>query len=121
MWQPSSEAIRFPQLASFVDTSRHGIGVRIRVSAGARADRIEGIAPDADGRARLKVAVRSAPERGRANAAVLALLAREWMLPKSALRIVAGASSRHKIVGIAGDPADVGKDLAVWAGRRFSG
>lgn len=120
MWQPSSEASRFPQLASFVETSRQGIGVRLRVSAGARADRIDGFAPDADGRAWLKVAVRRAPERGQANAAVLALLAREWMVPKSALRIVTGATSRHKIVCIEGDPGDVSKHLAAWTARRFA-
>jgi uncharacterized protein YggU (UPF0235/DUF167 family) len=41
---------------------------------------------------------------GRANEALLQLLAREWRLPRRDLAILAGAASRNKCVGIAGDP-----------------
>jgi uncharacterized protein YggU (UPF0235/DUF167 family) len=89
------------------------------VVAGARNDRIEGIIPEAGGGMRLKVAVRAVADRGRANAAVIALLAREWDLPKSCLTIAAGASTCRKTIDIAGDPAAAARSLASWANRRF--
>jgi uncharacterized protein (TIGR00251 family) len=42
------------------------------------------------------------PVEGAANAALVALLAEHLRLPKSAVTISAGATSRHKTVRIAG-------------------
>lgn len=50
----------------------------------------------------LKLAVTAAPERGRANAAVTELLADALDLPKSAVRVVAGETSKTKQVEIIG-------------------
>ncbi len=41
-------------------------------------------------------------EKGKANAAVIKLLARTWNLPRSSLRIVSGESSPRKQILIAG-------------------
>ena len=49
---------------------------------------------------RLKIAGAAPPLEGRANDAVLDLLAGCLALPRSALRVVAGHSSRHKRVQI---------------------
>jgi len=51
---------------------------------------------------RLKVAVTAAPERGRANEAVLEVLAEALELPASSLRIVSGETSPLKTVEIQG-------------------
>lgn len=51
---------------------------------------------------KLKVRVRAPPERGRANAAVIALLAAALGIPEERLRIVAGTSSARKVVEIDG-------------------
>ncbi len=51
---------------------------------------------------RLKVAVTSPPVDGEANAAVIELLAKTLGVPRSAIEVVAGASSRRKTVRIAG-------------------
>ena len=51
---------------------------------------------------RLKVAVTAAPERGKANDSVVAVLAGALSLPASRIRIVAGASSPLKTVEIDG-------------------
>jgi hypothetical protein len=48
----------------------------------------------------LKVQVSAPPERGRANEAVLDLLASVLDLPRKALRIVVGDSSPRKVVEI---------------------
>jgi uncharacterized protein YggU (UPF0235/DUF167 family) len=57
--------------------------------------------------------VRAPPEDGRANEALLRLLAREWRLPRRDLSIVAGAASRYKTVHVAGDPRQLADRLAV--------
>lgn len=60
----------------------------------------------------LKVSVTAAPERGRANAAVEALLARTLGLPPSQVRVVAGQAARSKRVTIDGlDAAEVRRRL----------
>lgn len=47
---------------------------------------------------RLRVYVTVPPEDGKANDAVVALLAKELGLPKSAVRIVQGSTGRNKVV-----------------------
>jgi uncharacterized protein len=76
-----------------------GISVRlsIKVVPGAARDEIAGWLGDA-----LKLRVSAAPERGKANAAVEALLARALALPRGAVRVVAGETSARKTVEIDG-------------------
>ena len=45
------------------------------------------------------------PDKGKANAAVVALLARALGVPKSAVSVVSGETSRLKTLAIAGDSA----------------
>lgn len=108
-------------LPSFVSPGRCGLEVRVRVTPRARADRIDGVIADADGRLRLKVAVTEAAERGRANEAVIAALARAWDLPKSTLAVVAGATDRRKTLVLAGDADALRQRLANWCRDRGFG
>lgn len=55
------------------------------------------VASDVDGAADLRVCVTVAPENGKANAAVLKLLAKALCIPKSRLQLLRGATSRNKI------------------------
>jgi uncharacterized protein (TIGR00251 family) len=50
----------------------------------------------------LKAHLTAPPVEGAANAALIALLAERLAIPKRAITIVRGASSRHKVVDIAG-------------------
>jgi uncharacterized protein len=93
----------------------HGVRVRLRVTPRARTQRIDGLCEDAAGGVRLKVAVTAAPEDGRANASVVALLAREWHMPKSAFSIAAGAADRMKILDVAGNSDEIMSKLLVWS------
>ena len=52
---------------------------------------------------RLKVQITAAPEKGKANAAVVEVLAEALGLPKSALRIAAGETSPLKTVEVDAD------------------
>lgn len=77
-----------------------GAELRVRVQPGASKDAIEGRGEDSAGQAFLKVRVRAAPEKGKANAAVERLLAKGLGLPKSAVSVEKGETQRIKTVRI---------------------
>ncbi|MBI0432973.1 DUF167 domain-containing protein [Roseomonas sp. KE0001] len=87
-------------------------GVELRVKAQPRARR-EGIQGwmEALGGPRLRVAVNAAPEDGRANRAICALLAAALHVPPSAIAVVHGAASREKTCRIEGDPLRLAEQL----------
>jgi uncharacterized protein len=59
-----------------------------------------------------KVRVAAAPERGRANAALVALLARTLGVPPAGIRVAAGQTYRRKVVEIDGlDKGEAGRLL----------
>lgn len=97
---------------------RDGVTVAVRLTPKASANRIAGIAAGPDGAQTLKASVTAAPERGKANAALLALLAKAWRLPKSALSLPIGAANRRKVVHVAGDPALLKRSLDEWVAGR---
>lgn len=95
-----------------------GITVTVRLTPKAGADRIDCVAGDAAGDSALKVRVTAAPESGKANAALIKLLAKSWKLPKSTLSIAGGAKDRNKVVHVAGDPAMLERALIQWFEER---
>ena len=74
-----------------------GCTISVRVQPRASRDRVLGFR---DGTVR--VSVTAPPQDGRANAAVLVLLAERLGVAKSRLRIVRGHSSRDKLVAVEG-------------------
>jgi len=84
-----------------------GTRVRLRVKPGARKTAIVGVHGGA-----LKLAVAAAPEKGKANRAVIQLLAEALALPASAVTIVAGDTSQDKVAEIALEPEAVRAKLA---------
>jgi hypothetical protein len=66
------------------------------------ADRIDGVAIDAGGERYLKARVRAAPEDGKANAALEALVARVLRVAKGQVSVIRGSTSRMKTLGIEG-------------------
>lgn len=76
----------------------------MRVTPNAGADRIEGTELRDDGSAVLRVRVRAVPDKGKANTAVVALLAKALAVPKSAVVVISGDTARLKTIAIAGDP-----------------
>jgi uncharacterized protein (TIGR00251 family) len=73
-----------------------GTRLRVRVKAGARTSAVGG----AHGGA-LKISVAAVAERGKANRAVVAVLAEALGLPTSSVTIVSGKSSQDKVVVVA--------------------
>ena len=82
-----------------------GVTLHVRLTPKGGRDVIEGVEALADGRNILKARVRAAPENGRANEALIALIASTLRAPKSSVSIRAGATSRAKTVFVAGAPA----------------
>jgi uncharacterized protein (TIGR00251 family) len=82
-----------------------GVRLQVRLSPKASAERIQGLVEDGAGGVALKVAVTAPAEAGKANAALLALLARTLKLKRGDVRLALGATDRRKLVHLAGDPA----------------
>jgi uncharacterized protein YggU (UPF0235/DUF167 family) len=87
--------------------------LRLRVSPGAGRTALVGRHGDA-----WKVRVTEAPERGRANEAVLRLLAETLALPRTALTLVSGHGGREKVVELTGmGPALIERRLSSASAR----
>ncbi|MBI2585711.1 MAG: DUF167 domain-containing protein [Rhodospirillales bacterium] len=84
-----------------------GVLVVVRLTPKAGRSRVGPVVAGADGGGVLKVAVTEAPERGKANAALIGLLAKTWRLPKGAIAVARGATDRNKILRIEGAPASL--------------
>ena len=91
-----------------------GLRVRLKVTPKAKRNQIGGLLDEPDGGKALKVAVTAAPEDGKANAAVIALLAEEWGVAKSAISVVSGATDRRKLVEIRGPSQELLARLQGW-------
>lgn len=84
------------------------VRISVKVVPGSSRDCLAGWLGDT-----LRVRVTAAPERGKANAAVEALLDRELGLARGSARIVAGQTSPRKIVEVIGLPrAEIERRLA---------
>ncbi len=83
-------------------------GLRLYVKLAPKASRagLGGVEQDADGRAWLKVRITAAPEKGKANKALLKLLAKHLGIAPSRLELIAGATDRRKVVRVPGLSAD---------------
>lgn len=88
-----------------------GVILTVRVTPRGGRDAVDGAETLADGKAMLKVRVRTAPENGAANDAVRRLISDVVGRPASAVRLEAGASSRVKTLAITGDAALIGTAL----------
>jgi uncharacterized protein len=93
-----------------------GLRVVVRVTPRSSRDALDGIAELADGRSVLKLRVRAVPEDGRANAAVVKLIAKALGVAASAVHIESGETARLKTIFVAGaGAAELGRlaDLAL--------
>jgi uncharacterized protein (TIGR00251 family) len=85
---------------------------RVRLTPKGRRDAIEGWWIGGAGQRALKARVAAPPEDGKANAALIGLLARTLEVRGSDVRIVSGASSRLKTIEIEGDESRLSSLLA---------
>ncbi len=79
----------------------NGVEMTVKVVPGASRDRVAGVLGDA-----LKVAVSAPPEKGKANQAVIEILAKALGVKRNAIQIVAGHTQPRKTVLIVGVRAE---------------
>lgn len=70
--------------------------LRVKVIPKSSKSEVVGYLPDGT----LKVKIAAAPERGKANAELCALLAKQFGVPRKNVAIVSGETSQHKHVRI---------------------
>ncbi|HBT69037.1 MAG TPA: hypothetical protein DEB63_13385 [Agrobacterium sp.] len=85
------------------------VRLSVRLTPNGGRDAIDGVEQDADGNAHLKVRVSAVPEGGKANRALIVLLAKKLDLPKSTITVISGETARKKILRIDTDPEDFEK------------
>ena len=86
--------------ASFAKDVTDGCTLSVRVHPGARKNGVTGVHAGA-----LKISLTAPPVDGKANEAVIAFLADALHLPRARVALVAGATSRAKMVRITGKSA----------------
>ena len=78
-----------------------GCSLALRIQTGAKRTAITGIYEEL-GHPHLSIALQAQPIEGRANAALIAFLAKLFSLPRSAVAILHGEHSRMKLVSLKG-------------------
>lgn len=94
--------------------SGDGVRIAIRLTPKASRNRIGPISRDATGAAAFKAQVTAPPEDGKANAALVKLVAKKLSVAKSRISIAIGATSRRKILLVAGDARALVAKLETW-------
>jgi hypothetical protein len=90
-------------MTTFKD-ARLGAALTVKVTPKAKANKLAGVMDDGT----LKVQVTAPPEAGKANAALVALLAKTFGLSADQVEIIAGHSAERKLVSLVGiSPAEV--------------
>lgn len=89
-----------------------GIVLAVRLTPRASRDGIDGVKEG-----RIQARVRAVPEDGRANAALVELVADEIDVPKSTIEVTAGHIARLKSLHIKGDAAALEARVTAWLKR----
>ncbi len=87
--------------------SKRGITFRVRVTPKAAKNAISGVYKNSDGNMSLKVSTTAQPEKGKANKAVIAILAKKFHKAKSVFTVVSGETDRNKTILVDGDVDDI--------------
>ncbi len=90
------------------------VTVAVRLTPKASRNAMDGVAALSDGRPVAVARVTTPPADGAANKALSLLLAKTFKVPKSAVSIVSGHTSRLKQVRIEGDPDALSEIIAAW-------
>jgi len=94
-----------------------GARLAIRLTPRARRDAIEGAVREADGQTSLRVAVSAPPVDGKANEALIALVADSLGVTKGAVSVAAGAGGRRKLLFVNGEVGLLRSRLLIAAGN----
>lgn len=80
-----------------------GVTIAIKLTPKAKREEIGDLMSGENTTVLLKASVTAPPEDGKANKALIALLAKKWGLPKSAFSLLSGETSRQKVILVEGE------------------
>ena len=100
--------------SAFYQADGNGVRLALRVTPRASRSLIAGPVDVGEGRMALAIKLAAPPVDGTANEALIALLAKELGVAKSALRVVSGGKSRFKTLRVSDCPLPA---IAAWASR----
>lgn len=86
-----------------------GCTLAVRLTPRAKRNQLAGVVPDGD-----RVALAAPPVEGAANKALTLFIAEGLGVPRSAVSILSGETSRLKMVRIVGDPLAIRAKLLGW-------
>lgn len=101
-------------IADCYEVTADGLRLRLKVTPKSRRNGPQGYVALADGGCALRLGINAPPEDGRANAAIVSLLAKRMAVAKSAISVVSGAKDRRKLVDIRGRSSDLAEALEAW-------
>lgn len=96
-------------MAAFAKPTSAGLVLTVRLTPNAGRDEIPGPDDRPGAAPALRVRVAAAPEKGKANQALCALLAEHLALPKSAIEVISGHTARAKKVLLKGNAKILGR------------
>ena len=94
-------------------TTAGGVELYVRLSPKASKDDVSGL-KDFDGKTYVQARVRAVPEDGKANKAVVELIAARLGVPKTSIALASGHSSRLKTLSISGDASALEQKVIAW-------
>ena len=81
--------------------------MRVRLTPKSAKEELAGIENQPDGKSYIKAFVCAVPEKGRANKALEAMIAKALNVAKRDVRVASGAKSRYKSVMVSGDAEEL--------------
>ncbi len=91
-----------------------GVRIAVRLTPRAGSNAIGAPVADADGGLAFRARVTAPPEDGKANAALVKLVAKRLGVAKSRISVAMGAASRRKVLHVEGDTDELMGRLADW-------
>lgn len=93
----------------FLTPGKNGIYLNIHAQPGAKQAALRGLHGNA-----VKIAVKEAPQDGKANKAIEAFVAKSLAVSKASVNVVSGHTSRSKRLFINGDSSILVQDVCYW-------
>jgi len=93
----------------FLSMAKDGLYLTIHAQPGARQTALRGLHGDA-----IKIAIKEAPEAGKANKAIETFVAKSLGVAKSAVSVVSGHTSRRKRLSIEGEGEALTEAVTQW-------
>lgn len=100
-------------MPGFYTKREDGLVITLRVTPKASRTDAVGVVETPDGPA-LKIRVTAAPDKGKANAAVIALMAKTFSVAKSDVALLSGATDRRKVVHVSSIVSELATTADQW-------